>query len=180
MDDRELDTFVEEIAAELRRPVRIDASFDAKVMAALEPAVLPMRDRSAVVSRRVARPTRSWLLRPHTFSLTPLAGLAVAATIAGIAALGLWRTTAKNTPASSPSVPLVQVANAARGRAFQTVPFMLAAPGAKSVVIVGDFNAWDANATQLELRDGVWSTSVLLQPGRHEYQFIVDGKWVQD
>ena len=58
--DHEHDPFIEGIAAELRRPVRFDSGFDARVMEALDPAVLPMRRRS--------RPRTPWLLRPRTMS----------------------------------------------------------------------------------------------------------------
>src|SRR5262249_29894767 len=105
MDDRELDNFIEEIAVELRRPERIDASFDAKVLAALEPTVLPLRAREAT------RPSRSWLFRPRTFSLTPLTGLAVAAALAGIAVLGVWRASQSNAPTAQPQLALTPVAN---------------------------------------------------------------------
>ena len=67
VSEHEIDPFIEEIAGELRRPVRFDSSFESRVMASLEP--LP-------VERGASTP---WLLRPRTFYVSPLAGLAVAA-----------------------------------------------------------------------------------------------------
>jgi 1,4-alpha-glucan branching enzyme len=52
------------------------------------------------------------------------------------------------------------------------------------VALVGDFNGWDASASPLTLTPGaagVWETSLLLPPGRHEYAFLVDGRvWTLD
>ena len=56
------------------------------------------------------------------------------------------------------------------------VSFILMAPQAKTVVLVGDFNAWDPTTHPLTRRiDGGWSTLVELPHGHHRYQFLVDG-----
>jgi 1,4-alpha-glucan branching enzyme len=63
------------------------------------------------------------------------------------------------------------------------VQFVLSAPGASGVSLVGDFNDWDPNAIPLRpTSDGaVWSVTIPLEPGRHEYAFLVDGStWVPD
>jgi 1,4-alpha-glucan branching enzyme len=63
------------------------------------------------------------------------------------------------------------------------VRFQLAAPNAHTVALVGDFNDWSRDAIILQPADkpGVWTASVPLKPGRHEYAFVVDGKrWVPD
>jgi len=54
---------------------------------------------------------------------------------------------------------------------------------ARSVEIVGDFNEWTKGANTLKLSGapGVWSASIPLSPGRHEYAFIINGtRWVAD
>ena len=57
------------------------------------------------------------------------------------------------------------------------VSFILMAPEARSVAVVGDFNAWDPDANLLQRRiDGGWSTLVELPHGHHRYQFLVDGE----
>lgn len=60
------------------------------------------------------------------------------------------------------------------------VLFVMAYPEAQSVAIAGDFTNW--NKLPLERgRDGVWSLTLPLSTGRHEYAFIVDGtRWLPD
>jgi transposase InsO family protein len=62
------------------------------------------------------------------------------------------------------------------------VRFVLAAPRASRVTVVGDFNDWDPGATPMRRRTaGAWVASIPLPPGRHVYAFIVDGdRWVPD
>lgn len=65
-----------------------------------------------------------------------------------------------------------------------TVRFEFTLPStAREVSLVGDFNGWDTGATPM-VRDGssqTWSARIPLQPGRHEYAFVVDGqRWVID
>ena len=61
------------------------------------------------------------------------------------------------------------------------VSFILMAPTARTVVLVGDFNAWDPTANPLTRRiDGGWSAMVELPHGHHRYQFLVDGHPVLD
>ncbi len=61
--------------------------------------------------------------------------------------------------------------------------FRLKAPDARQVSVVGTFNGWDSNAHPLRGpdRDGVWSLSLPLPPGRYRYMFVVDGdRWMTD
>jgi len=54
---------------------------------------------------------------------------------------------------------------------------------AHTVAIAGDFNGWDSQANILEdpERDGIWTGTLKLEPGRYEYMFVVDGeKWFPD
>ena len=63
------------------------------------------------------------------------------------------------------------------------VQFVLLAPGAQRVTLVGDFNDWDPQATPLRRSPsgGAWSTAVELRPGRHRYAFVIDGEqWIAD
>jgi hypothetical protein len=66
-----------------------------------------------------------------------------------------------------------------------TVRFEFTLPSAaRAVALVGDFNGWDTDATPMVRGDGAgrtWSARVPLEPGRHEYAFVVDGqRWVVD
>lgn len=59
--------------------------------------------------------------------------------------------------------------------------FQYQAPAANDVRIAGDFTNWaDAPVSLKKDRKGVWKASISLSPGRHEYQFLVDGQWLRD
>lgn len=54
-------------------------------------------------------------------------------------------------------------------------------PQAESVTIAGDFNGWDPQSLPLRRADnGLWTITIPLKPGRYEYMYQVDGKWVTD
>ena len=62
-----------------------------------------------------------------------------------------------------------------------TIAFSLKAPEAKSVYIAGDFNNWYVDEScRMQKRDGIWTASLKLNPGKHQYRFIVDGRWQED
>ena len=67
----------------------------------------------------------------------------------------------------------------ASGPALQVA---LVAPGARRVSVVGDFNAWDPEASPLVRgADGSWRARIAVPPGRYEYAFVVDdNRWVTD
>jgi 1,4-alpha-glucan branching enzyme len=59
--------------------------------------------------------------------------------------------------------------------------FRLEAPAAKKVLLVGDFTNWREGAIPMQKGDdGVWTASVGLPLGTHNYLFIVDGEWRDD
>jgi 1,4-alpha-glucan branching enzyme len=63
------------------------------------------------------------------------------------------------------------------------VGFVLYAPGARHVTVAGTFNQWDQNAAPLVPAgtSGVWTTTLALPVGQHQYAFVVDGRrWVTD
>ncbi|HTP08140.1 MAG TPA: isoamylase early set domain-containing protein [Anaerolineae bacterium] len=64
------------------------------------------------------------------------------------------------------------------------VTFEMPANGADAVVVVGDFNGWDKEATPLKKRkkDGVWSTSLNLPLGQiYQFKYWIDGeRWEND
>ena len=64
-----------------------------------------------------------------------------------------------------------------------TVRFVLFAPDAQQVSLAGTFNQWDPAATPLVRTGtpGVWSATLTLPAGQHQYAFVVDGaRWVAD
>ena len=126
--------------------------------------------------------------RRFLVSLPAAIGYALAATLAGFLIRGVVPRSQPQTVAETPAVrpessgaPAVVVSAAASQRALQEAPvkvqFVLDAKRARSVAVVGDFNAWDGSATPLErdARTGVWSALVDVRPGRHLYAFLVDG-----
>jgi len=51
------------------------------------------------------------------------------------------------------------------------------------VAIAGDFNDWNHESNLLDDsdKDGVWTGTLTLEPGRYKYMFVLDGKeWVPD
>ena len=47
--------------------------------------------------------------------------------------------------------------------------------------LVGDFTHWQKAPINLKKRaDGIWQTTVELEPGQHHYRFMVDGQWRDD
>jgi len=61
------------------------------------------------------------------------------------------------------------------------VRFSLPCGDAEMVYLAGTFNGWDPQATPLH-REGEhhWTCELALSPGAHEYQFVVDGRWLPD
>jgi hypothetical protein len=155
------DELLTRIADELKRPVTLSAGLDARIMAEV---------------RAHPRRRRPWLLRSYTFNVTPLGMLARAAALAAIVAgatLAALRIRTAMVPA-----PVVTAASVT-----SDVPFVLYAPGAHSVALVGDFNGWDRIATPLRPAGsaGAWVVSLPLPPGRYRYAFLIDGaRWLPD
>jgi 1,4-alpha-glucan branching enzyme len=54
--------------------------------------------------------------------------------------------------------------------------------GAERVFVVGDFNDWSMNKTELTKRkDGRFSATVQLAPGRYRFRYFLDGdRWEND
>jgi 1,4-alpha-glucan branching enzyme len=63
------------------------------------------------------------------------------------------------------------------------VRFVLEAPAAASVAVVGDFNRWDPDKDMLSGPDhnGYWIRTIPLEAGRYEYLFLLNGTiWMPD
>jgi len=158
------------LAAVDRRSVTLSASFEARVMNAVRAR---KGGRVASPSRRMLR----WITEPRELRVRVRprllgAGLAAAAALVlvlgGRGALSHGRGTAPRVAAAPESV---------------LVRFVLYAPGAKQVGLAGTFNQWDQAATPLVRTgsDGVWTVTVALPAGQHQYAFVVDGRrWVTD
>lgn len=149
-----------------------------------------------------------WWLRPRSVRISPLgAGLAAAAVLAVALALpfGGPRPDAESSVASgrtagggAPSAVEGPLAAGSEGGSLATgseggspadfvtqtvyVKFLLEAPAARSVSLAGNFNSWSPDIPlQDPDGDGVWTATVPMKPGVHEYMFVVDGSnWVTD
>ena len=104
------------------------------------------------------------MLRKQRIALTVLAALALACVAPGVA-----RAEGASPPAA----------------VDEGIRFSFSAPGATTVHLAGEFNAWDPAALPMsdDDGDGVWEVVTELQAGRtYEYKFVVDGgvAWKED
>ncbi len=163
------DDFIERVARELRMMPVSDPAARARVIAAVER--VPRRGRLAAMWE--------WLTTPRAVRVSPLGGIALAvAAAAAIAVVGLGERPVTRA-AGSPS----RAVAAGPADTVHLVQFMLVAPTASRVAVVGDFNGWDVHATPLResAGRGVWVAEVPLTPGRHTYAFVVDDStWMAD
>lgn len=51
---------------------------------------------------------------------------------------------------------------------------------AQNVFLSGTFNDWSTGSHPMQRDERGWYADVPLQPGRHEYKFIIDGYWKRD
>jgi hypothetical protein len=173
----ELDSVLQRAVAALRQPVGEFDGLDDRIMSAV-------RAESAQSGRgRAGR----WISARYTVRLSPLGALAAAAGIAGVLLGGIWagrRSAVTSLADRSVTTSIAAPAPpAGAGDAVRSVRFEVAAPGAAQVALVGDFNDWNPAATPLRAsrHNGVWSVTVPIAPGRHEYAFVVDGeRWIPD
>ncbi len=154
-----------------RTPVVLSGSLDARVMKTV-------RRHAASPARRAWR----WLttardvelrlrVRPWTLSAGALAAAAAVAVIVARASVSPGPVVA----------PVTVVRQVLRDSVY--VRFVLYAPGAKRVAVAGSFNQWDQRAAPLVPAgaSGVWSTTLAIPVGQHQYAFVVDGeRWVAD
>lgn len=62
-----------------------------------------------------------------------------------------------------------------------TTEFVLSAPNAQEVFVVGEFDGWDTHKNRMRrFKDGVWKKKIKLPAGRYEYRFRVDNDWQSD
>ncbi len=152
-------TTLEMIVEELRQPVRLDESFERRVMVSV---------RRLYAERRPRR-GRGWLAVASSIAHRPAWAAALAAGIVAIATAGVFSTRTPAAVAASANV--------------EPVNFVLTRPAARSVSVVGDFNNWGLGNKALVATNhgGVWSVTATLPAGLHRYAFLVDGEqWVAD
>jgi hypothetical protein len=159
-DDAVQDEVLQQVIAELRRPVRLDAGLEQRALAQIQAET--GTDAAPPTGRRWG----AWLV-----------GAAMAAGILLTVALPSRRPTA---PESAPALAAHRAEPSADAR---PVRLRLDAPASSQVAVVGDFNDWDPAATPLRpTGDGeTWIVELRLKPGRYHYTFLVDGRrWERD
>jgi hypothetical protein len=143
-------------------------------------AALETRVMEEVRRRAARRRAWRWLVEPRVIEVRlrvrPWAvwggALAAAATVALLLSRP-W--------SPSPAGGLRPVQVVSRDSVF--VRFVLHAPHARHVAVAGTFNQWDRDAAPLVRAGagGVWTTTLALPVGQHQYAFVVDGeRWVAD
>jgi hypothetical protein len=167
LDDH--DDRLKQIAEELKRPVRASRSIDERVMRAVRK--LPRHTRFGLWSR---------LTTPRRVTVTPLSWGVLAAALLLAAVLGThsWMSDSGDDPQPN-ALFATKTATAP-----QPVQFVLVAPDAKKVAVVGDFNGWDASHASYQAKHrggGVWAVTAQVPLGHHRYSFVVDDSvWVAD
>jgi hypothetical protein len=185
------------IASALRDGVVSSAEARNRVMRAVRAAAAPARGRGDDEVADGAVP-----LGRRPLWRSPAFGLLAAASIVGVIALiraggvdgpipevpGQRPSVASRVPSAAREGVIAPVASGAQaavvggGRArIAKIQFVLVAPAAQRVAVVGDFNDWDPAAAPLSATGGVWSGQLEVPVGRHDYAFVVDGeRWVRD
>jgi hypothetical protein len=165
---------MKEIARELRGPVPVSESFDARVMAAVR--AMPRHRRFGLWSRLTTP-------RARTVTFAPLSYGLLAAGVAAFAVLGAAHAATDITRAAKPLATAFMPQKKVVATP-QRVQFVLVAPDAKKVAVVGDFNGWDASHSAFQAQHrggGVWSVTAPVPVGHHRYSFVVDDSlWVAD
>ncbi len=50
----------------------------------------------------------------------------------------------------------------------------------EKVQVAGEINGWNPETGPMTLKDGKWEITMRLNPGRYQYQLVIDGKWMLD
>ena len=175
---------------ERARP-REEALTDARVRAAYrQPSAADEPARERLLARlaaergapRAAAPAASgvrWWFAAHAFRARP-AWVFVA--LVAVLVAGMW-IGARLTDVRPGARPAATMVPASTDEGTSPVTFVLRAPGATRVSVVGDFNNWDAEATPMAHSGSgdLWVLNVRLPRGVHLYSFVLDGsEWRPD
>jgi Carbohydrate-binding module 48 (Isoamylase N-terminal domain) len=173
-DELEFDPALEQVVAVARRPVATDPAARRRLLVAIRAEARPSRARSRW----------AWLTDARPLRVSPIASAALAAGLVGIGVLlGLDLGTPRVVDEDPPGTGTPMLPPSEKAARRDGVKFVLVAPQAARVSLVGDFNSWDPAATPMERTPtgGTWSVIIPLTAGRHEYAFVVDGKqWLPD
>ena len=168
-----------------------DVELEQRLRRALGASVKTSPDARAAIMARVRHAGREEQRRrmiPPSFGRATryaVIGTAFAAGIGSITALSTLMPLQTATHDGNPAMSEV-IGDSVVGRVRDTlrlVRLMFDDPSARHVAVVGDFNAWQMDATPMR-RDplsGRWETHVALPEGEHRYAIVVDNtRWVGD
>lgn len=170
----ELETVVEESLVVLRRaPVPDVAPAVMERIHAAPAEESPARGAEAGAAG-VLEGILRWLWTPRPVRLRP------AWALAGLAILVL-ATSVLPVRTDLPAGPEAVVGSGEANGPVLYVRFELEAPEASSVTLAGSFSQWEPRHELAQTAPGRWSALVPLEPGVHEYAFVVDGeRWIAD
>ncbi len=161
-------SLIRDVADALRAPVKMSDALDARVMARVRS--LPRHERLGLWSR---------LREPRTVTIRPIRWAVLAAALVGVIALDVG-THARSIRGGADSHAAVTRPSTTRRR----VQFVIVAPTAKKVAVVGDFNGWDPTHKDYRAQHqggGVWSVTAPVPVGHHRYAFLIDDSlWMAD
>lgn len=142
------------------------------VMREVESAPQPSPRRSIAESLASAF---GWLWRPRELALTLRPAYAMAGLAVAVLAVSL-------TPGAEPRpAQVAPIAAETDAAPRMYVQFRIEAAGAADVSLAGSFTDWEPRYSLEQATPGVWTVMVPLEPGVHDYTFVIDGeRWVVD
>jgi len=93
------------------------------------------------------------------------------------------KTKAKETAKTTVKKPVAKaVSCVAKKEKAKRVTFSVRAKEDSKVFLAGSFNNWDPTAKAMSDKagDGVFTVTLNLPAGQHEYKFVIDGIWCAD
>lgn len=168
-----------------------EVEFERRVQRALQaPVPTSVRAKQAIMERVRAAAREGVPGRMSPFSIGRTArhsiiGVALAAGIGSITTLSSFAPGAQSTNVrgvASSTVIGDSVVNRLRDT-LRLVRLIFDDPAARQVAVVGDFNGWRSDATQMqrEERTGRWAVTLALHDGEHRYAIVVDNtRWAGD
>jgi hypothetical protein len=115
-----------------------------------------------------------WFLQPQPVRVRPALAAALVAVVVGVT----WFVADRRSEHAEVVAGHVQLESRP-----VLVRFELVAPNAQQVAVAGSFNEWDEQRVPLTRNsaNGLWSVTLPLRPGEHQYLFVIDGdRWVPD
>ncbi len=85
-------------------------------------------------------------------------------------------------PAEKPAVKTAKPAAKKTAPKTERVTFSVRAEVGSKVFLAGSFNNWDPAAKEMTDKkgEGVFTATVSLPAGSHQYKFVIDGTWCAD